>query len=328
MYHLNNEGKILPCKARVRACPYGADNHSKNKEELYKKVAREYINVSPSRSALEEVANYGQLTSLKVMSDEIMQSESPVELIVSTLSDVIEKIESDEGGSYETQYTPRQRQYLNEYGPMLGKLIAHRYIIPGWVPMTLRERGELEFQKQFLGTYIKNGEAQWDSYYEGLKANFKRAQAGAKEFQRAEVHKPDWRNKTQILDRLYKDFNFFSASLNTSKIITKPAPVGTVEEFTKAMEKMSNEDLLSVYDDVMYSQNEFVANKDMEALTWKNRDDLSPGANMRLKQWYQYNKDMINKRFLDNPTRILIALEAFKELEHRRVPSGDFKVRW
>ena len=86
MYHINNEGKILPCKATVRACPYGADRHAKSKEELLYRLMQYQGQGEPSYRCMKQVNSIGRLMSLHPLSPDIVKSDSPVSTIVSSLS--------------------------------------------------------------------------------------------------------------------------------------------------------------------------------------------------------------------------------------------------
>jgi len=94
-FHINFEGKIYPCNAKVFRCPYGEDSHSTNKLELYSiLMERHGVDAKPPKSAMYELRTYNRLTNLKPLSDSIETADCPIEVIVVTLNEAISHIKN------------------------------------------------------------------------------------------------------------------------------------------------------------------------------------------------------------------------------------------
>ena len=85
MYHINHEGKVYPCRARILKCPYGADMHAETKEELYYKIMSIEREVEVPSSVISEVSKIGRLKSLQPISKELETSPHPIETIITRL---------------------------------------------------------------------------------------------------------------------------------------------------------------------------------------------------------------------------------------------------
>ena len=67
MYHINYEGKVYPCRAKVRSCPYGADRHASNKEELYYKSMKFSPSVEIPQSIKGEIDVLNTLPNMAIL---------------------------------------------------------------------------------------------------------------------------------------------------------------------------------------------------------------------------------------------------------------------
>ena len=132
-YHLNPDGKIYPCRARVQKCPYGDDMHAETKEELYVKAMQIYKTVKPSKGVMSELKLYGAFSDFTPMSKELETSNAPIELILASLDEGIKTVKEN---PYKHSKNPPSFVVETEENAieLCRSILRYNEDIPKWIP--------------------------------------------------------------------------------------------------------------------------------------------------------------------------------------------------
>lgn len=324
-YHLNHEGKIYPCRAKVLRCPYGEGMHADTKEELYYKSMKMAKTQEPSIGAAAEIKELGRLKSLSRASYEIERSPAPVELIVSTLGEAIEDLESRGPESFERN--PYQYAFDNGVRLVDG-VLDYGLPIPENVPDEIAREGRKAFMKRTGGRPGENAGATRNKTAFIMYSDLKNMIDEFDQYYHVEKFKLTEENYEGTLAWLKRDFNQFSHDLNTSKLLTQPIFYGNLEKGKETIRNMDDFELLSAYDDYLVSDKEIMENVRLaNNFVYEPRSDLSDKANAVLKEWYDRNRKIVKTWKRDTSKRVVLSLEMAKELDRRGLRRQDRALR-
>lgn len=351
MYHVNPQGKILPCNAKVRVCPYGQENHAQRKEELYPIIVEQFTTVDTSEQTRLLVMRKGIDGSLKTIDDLVKESDAPLETIVVSISNMLKAL--DKPAESEYQYyngddelievmTPEMERDYERY--VRSVTDAYRYKLGSEpevqaVPATFLNRGASIFIKEYDRDYAYRGANEPTELTiamhiirketKQMKALEKqinerrrirqRQMATGKTYKKSTVNERTPEQTELAREKLQQEFNYFSDLLNRSKINTLPQWSGDPMDIIDVIEKQSTEELLGIVEDNVMRR------KDVERLrgrefTWVNRKDLSEESNEKMRDWAQLQNDIYNARVQQNAQmRMLTAMYAHDELAYRGV---------
>lgn len=317
MYHINNEGKIYPCRARIMACPYGPDMHSINKEELYHKVLRmDYGEVKVPEKTKNEVYATGRLRSLWSMNEEIENNPHPLETIIQGLNYGImaqNQVDLDELKKRHGRYYFAATESV--YNAMKRGLVDR---IPNWIPTEVMDRAREEWKNtsSVSGDHIERHLT--DSQVIDKVLAFKEKTQDYEEYKKFRLTKESHADNMRWLK---EDLYQFSHDFNTSKILTQPIFYGNLKKARQTIASLDNDELLSAYDDYLVSDDEILENVRLaNSFNFNNRKDLTKKANLKVKNWYDMNKKLSVNWEKNKAKRVLLSMELAKELDRRGIP--------
>lgn len=325
-YHINFEGKIYPCKAKVYKCPYGEEFHSENKAELYYKLMGTHgTDTPPSNTAMAELKRTGRVKSLFSTSQEIAQVDYPVDIIVASLKETLVHLEDPK--------TKQEIADLKKFEKDTVEDIRLAYLndisdFPPYIPESLVDRGRRLFVKKDGGKTLEEGlEGETLRRQGAIMGRLYSRRDGYKNFIKKEKSELNHHNYESTYAWVVRDFEKYSHDLNTSKMITQPIFYGSVEKSKEAIKNMDNYELLAIYDDYSVTDKEIeksVKEANHFKYTWRN--DLTEAANKSMETWYNRNREIYENWKTNTPKRVLLSMEIAKELDRRGVLRQDSAV--
>lgn len=314
-YHINHDGKIYPCRAKVLKCPYSESLHSEDKVELYYKLLVENKGeVEIPLEANDEIRDKDRLLNLSTLSDELEKSNSPVELIVHTLREGLDRMSMIDI----EKSTMDLRHEIDNESEEVYDLIVRGISVPANVPekisldarikFEVRDGGILNYQGSEMGFERMRNKIARKDYKE-----YKRLKEGLNEFNFEESH--EW---------MTRDFERFTRDLNTSKMMTQPIFFGNLEQARETIKNMDEHELLSAYDDYSITNREIKESvKETNNFKYNRRRDLSKEANDSLQTWYDRNREIYKSWRINSSIRILLSIEIGEEIDRREVGRQD-----
>lgn len=323
-YHINFEGKIYPCNAKVMKCPYGESLHSTSKVALYYKLMGQYgADIEPSENAVNELEKTDRLKSLYSLSPDIEKIEYPADLIVSTLKESISHMSRKGYSPDSDKYKQLEIDAAEDvcYALHSGMKLSE---IPSFIPERVKNRGYKRFIDKYEGIPARLHDADKRYYIEQSQIKLvkrKNDLKGYDEFNSTGLSE-DTHQKT--LAWMTRDFEKFAHDLNTSKMITQPIFYGDLEKAKETIKQMDNYELLSTFDDYSVTDKEIHHNvKEANYFEYEDRKDLSDEANKKLRQWYNRNRQIYDNWKINTPKRVLLSMEIARELDRRTVLRQD-----
>ena len=321
-YHINHEGKVYPCRAKVLKCPYSEALHSNDKVELYYKLmGSKEAEVEPAKEGIRELSRLNRLKSLYHLSDEIKESSSPVEMVVYTLKEAITKVIQHDVGKEEETWDKWEDDAIEHVYEVLNS----GYQVPSNVPENIASAGRKLFNKRRGGLPAENAHATRNSVkIENRRALARKSFANYHEYKKNKLNKENFNGTHGWLTR---DFEKFAHDLNTSKMITLPIFYGDLEKARKDIKGLDDYELLSALDDYSITDKEIQENvKEANFFKYERRDDLSKEANDKMKEWYDRNRTIYQSWKINTPKRILLSLEIAEELDRRGIQRQDVSI--
>ena len=320
MYHINHEGKIYPCQARINKCPYGENRHASTEEELYYRLMKLSRDAEPASLAKNEIRLTGRLRSLWTASDSIAEHNSPVEVVVATLDFALNHLKDTTPEKEERRWD----SVVERGAEAVYEALRYGLEIPKVVPVDIKTKGNDLFYERLDGKPIEYAGATRNQT--GL-AKLDYIKEMASEFHDYEYHKR-WKltdeNYEGSVRWLEEDFNQFSHDLNTSKMIVQPMFYGKLSSAIEQIKKMDDYELLSAYDDYLLTD-KYILNEVKKAnnFEYTKREDLTGPANASLETWYNRNRLVVKDWELNAPKRVLLSIEMGKELDERGIVRQD-----
>ncbi len=320
MYHINHEGKIYPCRAKLLACPYGNDMHAETREELYYKLLAIDREVDVPIAIKNEISAIGRLKSLSSISKILETTPHPIETIIVSLEYAIRN-----------QLTPNKlnlvegkwNRFIEDAAEDVYENLQYGLPIPPYVSAEVKRRGEQIFEERLDSRVIEYAGATRN--ISGLKKRrlLDRRIGEFEAYKNFKKYGLTERNFEANLQWLQKDFKTFSEHLNYSKMLTRPVFfLKTVEEAEEEIKKLNNYELLSAYDDYLITITE-ARNAASTLRYFKDRPDLSDAANANIRKWYDRNAKIAAVWADSTPKSILISMKMAEELDRRGVKRQD-----
>lgn len=328
-YHINHDGKIYPCRAKVMRCPYSESHHSEDKVELYYKLMlKDKGEVQPSIEGLKEIRKYDRLESLESLSDDIAKSNAPIELIIHTLGEGLEHM-SRTNLDYQKYL---KHEILEKHAEDVYDLLSVGSRIPSNVPEEIVERAYLRLDMEDNGKFRNFGNS--------LAAQNKRSEVERTDYTDyyENALKLSEENYEETHEWMSRDFERFTRDLNASKMMTQPIFYGDLDRAKEVIRKMGNRELLSTFDDYSLSKMEIEENiREANFFLYVDRDDLSKEANDALRTWYDRNRAIYKSWKINSSKRILLSMEIADEIDRRDLARpdkhvgtllGDYESEW
>lgn len=355
-YHLNWEGRIYRCRAKVRPCPYGADFHADRKEELYHKIAKEAgRNVGVMDEVVKRMDKGDQIGGIWDISQYIASTEpAPLEVSIATLEYVIERTTEE----YERAVANGTE---NDTPRAVTTLVGH------W---SAKAEECIEYLAMACATFTPNLESSsFEDYYERTIDNDPYGAVGypAQELVSEAMSRASYGDKykniggytsyyieqaklvaieagTDFADAYTEgrvssvksisfryfglsptknDFNKLSAALNTSKIISS-TPMPSNRPLEETIANMSNDELVTLYEDSSTYDGEVqMLVEECDYFMYTPDDRCSRNYNNQVGKWYERNRQAWKRYVLDSPRRITMSMLIADELTKRGINYGD-----
>lgn len=328
MYHINHEGKIYPCRARVLKCPYGEDMHAHSKKELYYKVMTVNRTVLPSAPAIKEARTIGRLKSLNEISDELEDVAHPIETMLSNLELGI-RAQTEPGRENAIRKQNEELKELHNEGvEETLKIIRYRGLemLPKYIPEEWINEARNLFRTRHKSKYtVGHGDGP-RTYHDSRELfdsiNTQAYKSKVDSYNLKKDYALNEENYNNNLSWLQADFEKYSKDLNISKILTRPVfNTDTVDEAGEKIKDFTDYELLSAYDDYIYTNREL--SEDMESFRFEPRADLSTKANKNIEKWYDRNRKIFHYWSENQPRLTLISMKMSDELDKRKLMRTD-----
>lgn len=322
-YHINFEGKIYPCKAKVHKCPYGEEFHSDNKIELYYKLMGEHgVDSSPSNMALNELKRTGRIKSLFSSSEAIANVPYPVDVIVATLKESLMDIEKPETKQEVKRWKDFEQKTIED---IRLALLNGEKKFPSFIPEKLVREGRSRFMRENGGkAFVERNMTEVNERRKNINKRLQDNKDLYPIYTKREESGLNYKNYESNYSWMVHDFEKFSHDLNTSKMITQPFFLGSTEKAKDTISKMDNYELLAAYDDYSLTEQEIEKNvKEANYFKFTPREDLSEDANKSLQTWYNRNREIYRNWRINTPKRTLMSIEMAKELDRRGIQRQD-----
>lgn len=316
MYHINHEGKVYPCRAKIRSCPYGKEWHAATREELYYKSMKFSPQVKILEEVKKEIAATGRLRSLYSLSNYIEHVAYPIESIVANLEYAIKQVEDENPKVLRENWI----DFVDLAGEYYSEVLRHGLDSEFDAPPEITRKGREIFNERYRGRVIDFAGATESSAGNMALKNFYSLKKDIEKFAEYRNFGLTEANKEGTLGWLKRDFYQFSHDLNTSKMLTRPIFYGNIEEAKEKIKQMSDYELLGAYDDYLISDKEIMENVELaNNFEFRPRRDLSREANINIRKWYDRNKAIVNDWVENTPKRVLLSMEMAKELDRRGI---------
>lgn len=320
MYHINHEGKVYPCRAKILKCPYGAEMHAETREELYYKTMKVNKQVGPAPDVVQEIAITGRMRSLFSTTPVVEKVQYPIEVFISSLEYGIEAMKRNTPQSVEEEWD----RFVKESGEKVYDALSYGMSIPDMVPTEIKAEGNRLLNERLNGIPIEYAHATRNRA--GLKT-LEPLRRLEEEFDNFETYKRfglSDDNYEGTLGWLKEDFYQFSHDLNTSKMLTQPIFYGNIDKARQKVKELDDYELLSAYDDYLLSDREIKENVELaNNFNYEYRSDLTEKANRNVKAWYDRNKKIVEGWHDNTPKRILLSIEMANELDRRGIYRQD-----
>lgn len=317
-YHLNPEGKIYPCTAIVRKCPYGAENHAPTREELYHKALADYGTGEPAEEMINELHEYGRLINLKSISDAIEKSSSPMETLVTSLEYAIKYLEKNGPNIEEPGYI---RDIKKEGATRVSNILQAGRLIPNEVPHEIKRLGNEMFDATGLRPrYDRRGQ----DFADGEVRYLRTSQEDWGYLKAWNEKKVSPENYDASLNYLHKKFNDYSRDIHVSKLTTRSAFFGDSASIRRAARAIDDEELLIAYESNTIPESELTKlARECNDFNYRQERSLSAKANKSIEDWYALNRKIIDSRKREEIRRMIVAMELSKELDARGLRKVD-----
>lgn len=321
-YHINFEGKIYPCKAKVLKCPYGESRHSNHKVLLYYKLMGSHgLDAKPAESAMRELERIQRLKSLFPVSEEIEKVDYPVDVVVATLKESLAHLRSEDAEKQMTRWKNFEIDAANDV--RLLHLNGKKFI-PSYVPQRIRSMGLKLFMDKDNSTPRRTTEEMQEDSLNKIEERLEDRRRMFKRYDEVMEHELNHLNYHQTFAWMTADFEKFAHDLNTSKMITQPIFYGDLDKARETIKNMDNYELLATLDDYSVTDEEIEKNvKEANYFKYESRPDLTDKANEKMETWYRRNREIYESWKINSPKRILLSMEVAKELDRREIIRQD-----
>lgn len=325
-YHINFEGKIYPCKAKVYKCPYGEEFHADNQEELYYKLMSTHgTDTEPSRLAVEEIKRTNRLKSLFTMSQAIAQVDYPVDIAVSSLKEALNTLEDPNVKTDVAMWKKFEEDSVEDIRRAFLNGIDE---FPHYVPEEIVTKGKRLFFEKDKGESLREAnKVEEKKRRDNIMKRIKERKGAYKSYTKQKTMHLNHRNYESTYAWISHDFEKFSHDLNTSKMITQPMFFGSIQRAKETIKSMDSYELLAIYDDYSVTDREIEKSvKKANYFKYEPRKDLTDDANKSMETWYNRNREIYEKWKINTPKRILLSMEIANELDRRGVLRQDLAV--
>lgn len=321
-YHMNYDGKILPCRAKIKSCPYDDAHHGDSYAELYEVWQKDFNNVRTTPELADRLARGEKLSNMSQLESEIVNSYSPIEGICSGFNQALINAEAGVVSQREELDYNRGIQLARQF------MESGRGTLPSYLPKGIRDTAMNQmksnrFRNIFRGTdSTRNDWMTSDGVLKELHDNANYYQEIENKMNTQVMSKEELRNYKQVLT---SQFNKYSNYLNTRKLLSQPLVAFDREDVLEDhLKQMSNRELLSLYDDCTVKDEAIKERLDsVSHFEYRPNNDLSEEANKALSNWFRKSRQAESDYIVASAQRRLVALNVAKVLMDRRQNFGD-----
>lgn len=336
-YHINFEGKINPCQAKVLKCPYDNALHSDSKIELYYKLMESThgTHMSRCKSAMKVLHQKKRLKDYSSFELWGTKDCCIVEGIVATLWEAIQYSQTSDSDPTDIAAEIYWENFEEAIADVVAQAYQYGVKFPSYVSDDIKFKSIRLYERRNPDERATNGHLEIIQYPN--KGNVKTAEAALRaQFLKFEKYN-DYKNGV-IRNENYgdpyawmkRDFLKFSHDLNTSKMITQPIFYGNIENAKNAIRNMDDYELLATFDDYSVTDSEIEENVKkanyFELVHEKRYSSLESGYYYYLSEWYKRNKEIYEQWKNYTPKRVLLAIEMANELDRRKLKRQDIRV--
>lgn len=322
-YHINYDGKVMPCRATIKGCPYGDARHSEYPSELYMRYQNTYTEdmTPPDLKASLEAGD--RLSTLSVLSEAIENSPSPMETICSSL---VTAYKTAGNGNITSKEEVEWSNGVNR----VQALLRIGQNPPKRIPREMVQEAQSTLKGGFMDA-IFNSRANNHDAIGATNYLLDHSKEINRINERRNAHEqltPEF--KRRYKQDLYKIYQGYADALNTRKLLSQPAPrMVDAKHLIEKMKHMPTEEVQALYDETSISDSEI--KKRLERVNnfeFKPNGIFSLEANKRIYEWYQKAKKAVEIYEFSQPARILISVSAMKILSERQaiVDTDTFAV--
>ena len=333
-YHINKDGKIMPCKALLNACPYSQNAHADTQEALY----AEAFLITKSLKVPEKLIKIyntpgGYIEDLSLIGPEISKSDTPIESMLVSLRFASNIMKNRKIEVPVTLTTSEQETYdeLVTYASYTYRYPDQNSSTYNWVPKEVMTEAYLKWHS--------DGEPYGDNT---MVAKEDRVFVHTKYNQNDMLEIKDrfmavWKKKNtkqylsnekqkEAVKKLDDKFNELSGKYNLSKLISQPY-IARIDEDNLAdpPPHMNTDELLSLYDDYTISDQyiyEEVRDR-FNNFNYRYDPSLPLNVNQKLEEWYNQCNDKYQRYKLETSRKVLVSLKIINELRNRKIDFGD-----
>lgn len=317
-YHINYEGKVMPCRAVVKECPYGGDRHAENPQDLYMKFQDTYTEDQTPPYLRRDLQKGKIFSSVSLINDEIAKSNSPLETICSTLKTAYKN--AGKGNiSEQDKSTWEEAIYKTKTLLEIGKEPPKR------TPSDILEEAEARVTSSPLRALFKQHDdtmaarGSWN-YLVDNTAELTRIDRERHAHQQITEDQ-----KIKYKQDLFQVYSQYAEALNTRKLVSTPfIRYENTSELIHSLDSMSNEELQSLYDDCTIDDEEIQKRiKRCNYFDYIPNPNISDEANANIAKWYEKAQLSARLYMVGRAQRVLISMSAADVLRKRGAFFGD-----
>ena len=324
-YHINDDNKILPCSAIIKACPYGPSRHASTKEALYWQVINAEGGSVSSPSFNSELRRMGRVKNLYRLSQEIADSSSPAQVISFNVGTAIKKLEEDSAGLRKyakIAYDENVERVTENVAVAMNLGYAAPDFIPGWIAAEARDRANTPNRYHHPKRPLDSDDKFRKRMLDNARSSDQREDV--REIIEYEKFGLNDDNYQPTMAWLRAEFQKHNHLVNVSKLITQPVITGNQADLDNYIKELNDEELLSSFEDYGISKS-FIEDelRAVDFYRFTPRNDLTNEANKSLATWYEMNRKIYSSWEQNSLKRAYLHINMGEELDRRNLPRPD-----
>lgn len=340
MYHINNDGKIYPCRAKVKMCPYGQEWHAETEEELYDKVLNDFSTAETTPQVNNVLNSGGGVYDQPFMEAIDSQPSGQLETLLASYREAIrrERLHGQGAPSWYTNSRERVIQTAAEAIEAARFNVSSKLGLPRDIRIEATERArEIHSKRGFFerGKYLNDHRAYT------LEQKVQELAGDIQDIKDYEANLPRTPNFSEedhkvYMNNLMADYKHLSKIYNREKVASTViwGNAKSVDEVIENIDDMDDYELLSLYDDASVDR-KYAFVSDEEALDDKRfiQGLLStPDGEVRAPNTVASIHKKIDRYYQVAQTndttavrRLYVSIIVAKELMRRRIRFGDMR---
>lgn len=340
MYHINNDGKIYPCRAKVKMCPYGSEWHAETEEELYDKVLNDFSTAETTQQ-VDDILNSGGGVYDQPFMEAIESTENgQLETLLASYREAIRR-ERLHGQAVPGWYHNSREKVIQAAAEAIEAArfnVSSKLGLPRDIRIEATERArEIHSQRGFFekSRYMNDHRAyELERRVQGMAGEIQ----DLKDYEASRPRTPNFSEEDHqiYLNNLMADYKGLSKIYNREKVASTViwGNAKSVDRVIENIDTMDDYELLSLYDDASVDRNyafvsddEAIADKQLIYRLLSTHDGVvrAPKAvesiNKKIDRYYRVaqTNDTTAVR------RLYVSVIVAKELMRRKIRFGDMR---